>query len=69
MIVELKTVYEDFWKGKNLINTSIKMPITIQIDSKNYEFNFKNDTKSYGLISYPCTGRLMADKFHLKNSI
>ena len=40
-----------------------------KIDSKNFEFNFKNDTKSYGVISYPCTGRLMADKFHLKNSI
>ena len=35
----------------------------------NYEFHFKNDLNSYGLFSYPCTGRLVAEKSHLKDSI
>ncbi len=40
-----------------------------KFDSKNYEFHFKNDQKSYGVFSYPCTGRLIAEKQHLENSI
>ncbi len=40
-----------------------------KIDNRNYKFHFKNDIKSYGLFSYPCTGRLVADKFELINSI
>ena len=40
-----------------------------KIDKDKYEFNFKNDVNSYGIISYPCTGRLVADKFDLINSI
>ena len=32
----LKNVYEDYWKKNNEINTSIKLPITISIDSRNY---------------------------------
>jgi hypothetical protein len=39
LIKELKIVYEDFWKQQNLINTSIKLPISIQLDSKNYELS------------------------------
>ena len=34
LINDLKIIYEDFWKEKNLINTSIKLPISIQIDNK-----------------------------------
>jgi hypothetical protein len=37
LIKELKIIYEDFWKQQNLINTSIKLPISIQLDSKNYD--------------------------------
>ena len=53
LIVELKTVYEDFWKEKNLINTSIKMPISIQIDNKNYELlsKFEKTLNEIDLIS------------------
>ena len=40
-----------------------------KIDSENYEFYFKKDSKSYGVFSYPCTGRLIAEKHHLENSI
>ena len=32
----LKNVYEDYWKKNNEINTSIKLPLTLSIDSKNY---------------------------------
>jgi hypothetical protein len=39
LINELKIVYEDFWKEQNLINTSIKLPISIQLDSKNYDLS------------------------------
>ena len=40
-----------------------------KIDSENYEFYFKKDSKSYGVFSYPCTGRLIAEKHHLEKSI
>jgi len=33
----LKNIYEDQWKKNNEINTSIKLPLTISIDSKNYK--------------------------------
>ena len=39
LIKELKIIYEDFWKQQNLINTSIKLPISIQLDSKNYDLS------------------------------
>jgi len=32
----LKSVYEDNWKQNNQINTSIKLPLTISINSKKY---------------------------------
>ncbi len=38
-------------------------------DSEKYEFHFKNDENYYGIISHPCTGRLVADKLDLYNSI
>jgi hypothetical protein len=41
LINELKIVYEDFWKEQNLINTSIKLPILVQLDSKNYNLSLK----------------------------
>ena len=38
MILEnLKNIYEDQWKKNNEINTSIKLPITVSINSKNYK--------------------------------
>ena len=32
----LKTTYENYWKKNNEINTSIKLPLTISINSKEY---------------------------------
>jgi hypothetical protein len=37
VLENLKTIYEDSWKKSNEINTSIKLPLTISIDSKNHE--------------------------------
>jgi len=38
MILEnIKNLYEDEWKKNNEINTSIKLPLTISINSKNYK--------------------------------
>ena len=34
IVKSLKQIYEDQWKKNNEINTSIKLPITISIDSK-----------------------------------
>jgi hypothetical protein len=33
---ELKKIYEDYWKKNNEINTSIKLPLTISLNSKEY---------------------------------
>ena len=44
LILQLKIVYEDFWKEKNLINTSIKLPISIQINNNDYELSSKFET-------------------------
>ena len=33
MISKLKTIYEDYWKNINKINTSIKFPLTIKADN------------------------------------
>ena len=41
LIDNLKILYEDFWKEKNLINTSIKLPILIKVDSNNYDLSLK----------------------------
>tara|TARA_B110000114_G_scaffold169156_1_gene192847 strand:+ start:377 stop:1456 length:1080 start_codon:yes stop_codon:yes gene_type:complete len=37
ILEDLKTIYEDYWKKNNEINTSIKLPITVSINSKNYK--------------------------------
>jgi hypothetical protein len=36
ILKNLKNIYEDQWKKNNEINTSIKLPITISINSKRY---------------------------------
>jgi len=41
LIDSLKIIYEDFWKENNLINTSIKLPLLIQIDNKNLDVSLK----------------------------
>ena len=37
ILESLKTIYEDYWKENNEINTSIKLPLTVLINSKNYK--------------------------------
>ena len=37
LIIDLKNAYEEQWKKNNEINTSIKLPITISVNSKNYK--------------------------------
>ncbi len=53
MINNLKTVYEDFWKENNLINTSIKLSLMIQIDNDNFKLtsNFEKILNEIDLIS------------------
>ena len=36
VLQELKVIYEDYWKKINQINTSIKLPLTISINAKQY---------------------------------
>ena len=53
LIIDLKNVYEDQWKKNNEINTSIKLPITISVNSKNYKqiAEIENAIENIDLIS------------------
>ncbi len=53
LIDNLKVIYEDFWKEYNLINTSIKLPLFIQINNKNFELSaeFEKTLDEIDLIS------------------
>ena len=53
VLKDLKNIYEDQWKKKNEINTSIKLPLTIAINSKNYKriLNLEAALSSIDLIS------------------
>jgi hypothetical protein len=50
---ELKNTYENYWKKNNEINTSIKLPLTISIDSNKYSKiqDFEETLDSLDLIS------------------
>ena len=52
IVKELKVKYEDFWKMKNQINTSIKLPLIISIDlnKKNKIDNFENIISNFDLV-------------------
>ncbi|MBD1166951.1 DUF2066 domain-containing protein [Pelagibacterales bacterium SAG-MED09] len=54
LINSLKIIYEDFWKENNLINTSIKLPLLIQVDNKDYVLNskFEETLSNIDLISH-----------------
>tara|TARA_B100000767_G_C19691467_1_gene504200 strand:- start:163 stop:1224 length:1062 start_codon:yes stop_codon:yes gene_type:complete len=41
LINSLKVIYEDFWKENNLINTSIKLPLLIQVNNKDFNLSSK----------------------------
>ena len=53
ILENLKNIYEDQWKKDNEINTSIKLPLTISINSKNYKkiINLEHALSSIDLIS------------------
>ena len=50
---ELKKTYEDHWKKNNEINTSIKLPLTVSINSNEYLKiqNFEKTLNSLDLVS------------------
>ena len=52
-ISELKIIYEDFWKDQNLINTSIKLTLSIKLDNKDYNLTseFEKTLNEVDLIS------------------
>ena len=41
----------------------------LKLNDNKYHFLFKNDNNSYGLNSYPFTGRLVAEKIHLEDCL
>ena len=53
LIDGLKIIYEDFWKENNLINTSIKLPLLIQVNNKNFDLSsrFEKTLNKIDLIS------------------
>ena len=53
LIIDLKNDYDNQWKKNNEINTSIKLPITISLDSKDYKriSKIKNVLANMDLIS------------------
>ena len=53
ILKNLKNIYEDEWKKNNEINTSIKLPLTISIKSKDYKkiMNLEKTLVEISLIS------------------
>ena len=49
IIQDLKLEFENHWKRLNIINISIKLPITLSINSKNYSLIKKLEKKLYEL--------------------
>ena len=59
VLKNLKIIYEDYWKKINEINTSIKLPLTLSINSKNFKTIAKLE-KAFGNID------LISDFYVLK---
>ena len=53
VILTLKTNFENKWKKINQINTSIKLPLTLQIETKNYDLinKFESEISKLDLVS------------------
>ena len=53
IVGNLKIVYEDYWKKINQINTSIKIPLTLSIETKQNKKieNFEKTLKNLDLVS------------------
>lgn len=67
-ISKLKIIYEDFWKENNLINTSIKLPLIIQVDNKNLNLSseFEEILDNIDLISRYSISRFNKDYIFYK---
>ena len=52
ILIELKNTYENYWKGLNKINTSIKLPLNISVDSSKYKkiLNLENVLDELDLV-------------------
>ena len=66
IIKDLKLGFEDNWKKINLINTSIKLPITISVDSKRYNLIQKFEKK---IISLDLVSNFYIESFSNKETI
>ena len=49
----MKTNFENKWKKINQINTSIKLPLTLQLETKNYDLinKFESEISKLDLVS------------------
>tara|TARA_Y100000741_G_scaffold341634_1_gene304058 strand:- start:647 stop:1714 length:1068 start_codon:yes stop_codon:yes gene_type:complete len=67
-INQLKVIYEDYWKSENLINTSIKLPITIAIQiSEDLKIKkFEETVKKFDLVSSFQVSKLDNKKIYYK---
>ncbi len=67
-IVKLKTIYEDYWKKENQINTSIKLPLTIAmniLDEKKIN-DFESFIKKFDLVSSYNVSKLDNNKIYYR---
>jgi hypothetical protein len=64
LIKDLKNMYEDQWKKNNEINSSIKLPITILVNSKNYE---RINEVEYALDNIDLISEFYISKFDNQN--
>jgi hypothetical protein len=62
----LKSIFENYWKSKNEINTSIKLPLTISIDNRN---NLKVSEFEALLTNIDLIYNFSIYKFNNKNNI
>ena len=66
IIKDLKLDFENNWKKINLINTSIKLPITISVDSKRYDLIQKFEKK---ILSLDLVSNFYIENFSNKETI
>ncbi len=62
----MKLGFENNWKKINLINTSIKLPITISVDSKRYDLIEKFEKK---IISLDLVSNFYIESFSNQETI
>ena len=65
-IEDLKTLYENYWKANNEINTSVKLSLTISVNNKD-NFNISNFEKILSNIDLIYNFHILT--FNNKNNI